>query len=1330
MSVARPATTAEVAASMGLRPATVQMYARNGRIPFDTTPGGHRRFDIEEVRAALDLHQGTPAAPPTRSRGARGWLADATELEAWAERMPARHELPEVVRILVAGSVRDLRAVEFRAAEGTGMRGWDGLVDAVRGNSWVPEGKSAWELGVSEDITAKANSDYAERTKDPLGVAQSETAFVFITPRRWDNRDSWVTAKRAEGKWKDVLAYDADSLEQWLDETPAAHARITAMLGRDPDGAADLERAWNDWAARTIPPIPPALATAGRAPQAEQVLAWLHDEPSAITVWGDSAEEAFAFIAACVLELPEEERTALVSRALVVRTPAAWDEVLARAGASTSLVLIPDFPCPEPAEATDAGHRVAVPAGQNAVTVGTVIRLPQLRTGPARAALAAAGVTESKAGELARVARRSLPMLRRRLAASGSMRPQWAQPANGGELVPVVLAGAWREGNDADEQVLSKLADRPYPEISSLCTRWAAEEDMPVRREGALWLCVSKPDAWDLLSRLATSRHLTRFRETATEVLGTTDPALAVEPARRWGAGAFGPSLPWSPQLRTSFAETIAMIATQGGDRELPGVGTGQELADWIVREVLEAANADRSGQLWSSLSGVLPTLAEASPGCFLDAVDTGLGSGGLSAVFDPETESTPFASPTHTGLLWALEVLAWPPEYLGLAALALARLAHADPGGRWANRPDRSLNQIFLPWHPQTAATRDERVDAVDMLRRDAPDIAWPFMTGLLPSPHSAGYFSYKPRWRDWQPDDEPPEMSAAEWSWHADAITGRLLDDAGLDGQRWADLVARLAYVPLAQHELILDRLGDLNPAALADPDRTAVTEALRAIVRDHRRFPEAPWAMPADFVDRIAGQLSRFEDDGTAPDAAWLFARYVELPGPWPKDIEAEQRAVERLREAVARTLITDGGPDALLELAEHCEAPDILGWAAGHATADLADSMIEELGSGGYARSQAARGWVAGRFAAAGWPWATPYLEAAGAWPARRAAGFLLALPPDSRVFDWAARLGDAVRELFWENVPAIFIRDNADRERAAGMLVELGHAASALVALAMIVHQGGQADPGLVTDALAEATPGPNLSGNALTMFVYHVTSLLDYLDGRPDADRHRLAMIEWRYLPFLESRQRPAKALQQELARSPEFFAEVIAMVFRPEEACQDQDVTEEERHRAILGYQLLRSWQTVPGAPGNSGTPDGRDLAQWVTDARALLTQRGILRSGDKFIGQILSQTPEDPDGTWPGLAAREIIEATRSQDVEQGIDMAIFNSRGVTWRGMDTGGQPERALADKYHAYAQRAGTQWPRTRRMLQRMAENWDRRARQEDQLAATREEFWS
>ncbi len=49
-----------------------------------------------------------------------------------ADRITARPELPELVRILVAGLLRDLRTVEFRVQEGTGMPGWDGIVDAVR----------------------------------------------------------------------------------------------------------------------------------------------------------------------------------------------------------------------------------------------------------------------------------------------------------------------------------------------------------------------------------------------------------------------------------------------------------------------------------------------------------------------------------------------------------------------------------------------------------------------------------------------------------------------------------------------------------------------------------------------------------------------------------------------------------------------------------------------------------------------------------------------------------------------------------------------------------------------------------------------------------------------------------------------------------------------------------------------------------------------------------------------------------------------------------------------------------------------------------------------
>ncbi len=49
----RDAPTATTARLVGLAPSTLQKYAQEGRIPFNRTPGGHRRFDPLEVAERL-----------------------------------------------------------------------------------------------------------------------------------------------------------------------------------------------------------------------------------------------------------------------------------------------------------------------------------------------------------------------------------------------------------------------------------------------------------------------------------------------------------------------------------------------------------------------------------------------------------------------------------------------------------------------------------------------------------------------------------------------------------------------------------------------------------------------------------------------------------------------------------------------------------------------------------------------------------------------------------------------------------------------------------------------------------------------------------------------------------------------------------------------------------------------------------------------------------------------------------------------------------------------------------------------------------------------------
>ena len=42
-------TTAEAAAELGVNPRTLRRYADRGLVPARTTPGGHRRFDSDDL---------------------------------------------------------------------------------------------------------------------------------------------------------------------------------------------------------------------------------------------------------------------------------------------------------------------------------------------------------------------------------------------------------------------------------------------------------------------------------------------------------------------------------------------------------------------------------------------------------------------------------------------------------------------------------------------------------------------------------------------------------------------------------------------------------------------------------------------------------------------------------------------------------------------------------------------------------------------------------------------------------------------------------------------------------------------------------------------------------------------------------------------------------------------------------------------------------------------------------------------------------------------------------------------------------------------------------
>jgi hypothetical protein len=196
--------------------------------------------------------------------------------------------------------------------------------------------------------------------------------------------------------------------------------------------------------------------------------------------------------------------------------------------------------------------------------------------------------------------------------------------------------------------------------------------------------------------------------------------------------------------------------------------------------------------------------------------------------------------------------------------------------------------------------------------------------------------------------------------------------------------------------------------------------------------------------------------------------------------------------------------------------------------------------------------------------------------------------------------------------------------------------------------------------------------------------------------------------------------------LHEELARSPELFVKALALVFRAEGE-EPVEVSAENRARARCAYELLNSWRTIPGDRGD-GSVDGEALAAWVARARELLQSTGRRKIGDEMIGQLLSGSPSGPDGAWPHPAVRDLIEHLASTELERGIEIGRYNSRGVVTKDPYEGGLQERQIAESYERDARTIADRWPRTAAMLRRIKDTYLEEAAREDREAELRQDL--
>jgi hypothetical protein len=215
--------------------------------------------------------------------------------------------------------------------------------------------------------------------------------------------------------------------------------------------------------------------------------------------------------------------------------------------------------------------------------------------------------------------------------------------------------------------------------------------------------------------------------------------------------------------------------------------------------------------------------------------------------------------------------------------------------------------------------------------------------------------------------------------------------------------------------------------------------------------------------------------------------------------------------------------------------------------------------------------------------------------------------------------------------------------------------------------------------------------------------------------------------LEFLFIGALDHSKHGIPNLEWQITTSPAMFVQAVAMIYERDDDGEDPpewrvDDLERRAEIARAVYSLLNQLRRIPGS-GDDGNVDPDALGAWLAEARSLFAKHGRAEIGDYWIGELLSEAPQEKDGMWPCRPVCEAMETIASEHVSEGFYIGVLNSRGAHSRG--EGGAQERELAAEYRRWSQHLSFESPYVSSVLERIAVSYDREAERHDSDAKVR-----
>jgi addiction module HigA family antidote len=1249
----------------------------------------------------------------------------AKTIDAWASgNIEARSLLAVLLRKLVNSTGQGLSLVDFPGYDEAERKGWDGRIEAGAATQWIPVGQSGWEFGCNEDPKKKADKDYAARVKSIPPNERAGMHFVFLTPHIWIAKEKWRKDKEALDDWKSVRVYDASDIEQWLEQSLQSQRWLSEKLGIPYEGVYSLEERWQKFSSVAEPELSKELFAPSVEHYKSILKSWV-ENPSAtpLIVCGDSKIESLAFLY-CAFEDEEPAFKSIKDRLLVFSSGSALRKLTTVAPSFVPVVFTDEAERELGGEYKNRHAIIVRP--RNAIEPEPTVTLDLLGYEPFRKALEAMGINDHlRIDDLGRQSGYSPTILRRRLSKVPAIQtPEWAQDCGAvRKLLPIMMVGAWHTQSRGDCEIMHVLSGRGCDEIEKDITDLVKFDDPPVWSAGSFRGVASKIDAFFAVHSSVTLTDLKNFFLVAEIVLSENDPALELPEDKRAFANLYGKSREHSGTLRDGICETLVLLAVHGNSlfEKRLGLNVSAQV-DALIRRLLIPLTSEKL----LSQTDNLPLYAEAAPKELLHIFEEDLRSSEPQVyVLMKPADTGVFGSCPRTGLLWALENLAWNPDQLPRVSAILAKLSERKIDDNWSNKPENTLRAIYRSWMPQTAANLDDRKKALEALASKSPKIGWDICVAQFAAGHRTGGYNHRPRWRsDASGAGQPVTRGeivpfarkaldiALNWSSHNESTLGDMIENLQGLAERDQETVWNLVETWAAAETDERRRAALRERIRLFAFVRRSVTQGVTAETRGRAR-KAYDLLTPVDVVTK---HLWLFEKQ-------WVQASCEEVEEPDFDFMQREERT-RKARIAALREIWESRGLEGITTLLMQCGTAFTVGF-------HLADGVIPEADAARFIEQclkvpdpgllmkfdETLRGFLA-QLSASIRSETTENLAAV--LPSVLVCRMLKVLPFQRETWEHVNAQGTTIREQYWREVfPSWLLKDSPDLNEVVDRLLEVQRPRAAFSTVHMAFEQ---IETSRLKRLLYEVGTCNSEAAGTYPVQPYYLSEALDALQERVGVSEEEMARLEFLYIEALEHERHRIPNLERQIAKSPALFVQALTLAYRRKDGGEDPpewrpaDI-EQASAAATTAYRLLENIRRIPGTATATGGINENELATWVKDAQLLCAKHGRPEIGDQYIGKILSVSPVGEDGIWPCREVRNVIEECGNDDIATGLRHGIYNSRGVHSRG--EGGGQERVLAEKYRNWARKLMFDYPYVASIVEDIAKTYDDEAAWED-----------